>query len=176
MIRNTILNIEAWSWYLEVKDLRRRHSMISNGILIIGGRCLRSQACDLEIRYDFKANRTVFFGHYLQANCSVFADLSYTVAWELPSGARNYSIPPNDSRIQTTVDPVATQAEWTAERMILAAREHSIFSTRAVQPRTVLACTVRICRLETTFLTFCHLREPTTISIPEAVCLARLIV
>ncbi|GFO34518.1 hypothetical protein PoB_006102300 [Plakobranchus ocellatus] len=59
---------------------------------------------NLEIRYDLTANRTVFFDHYLQATCSVFADRSYTVAWELSSGGGSYSIPPNDPRVQATVD------------------------------------------------------------------------
>ncbi|GFO40396.1 hypothetical protein PoB_006690100 [Plakobranchus ocellatus] len=57
----------------------------------------------LDIRYDLKGNRTVFFGHYLQATCSVFADSFYTVAWELTSAASGYTIPPNDPRVQTTV-------------------------------------------------------------------------
>ncbi|GFO24338.1 hypothetical protein PoB_005084300 [Plakobranchus ocellatus] len=81
------------------KKQGQRKRKVCNGTLISRTATIYS----LEIRYDFKANRTVFFDHYLQATCSVFADFSYTVAWELSSGASRYSIPPNDPRIQTTV-------------------------------------------------------------------------
>ncbi|GFO25513.1 hypothetical protein PoB_005201800 [Plakobranchus ocellatus] len=79
----------------------------------------------------------------------------------------------------TVIHPVVTRAEWScksASRRDFAWVRHSYFSTQAVQSRTVLACTVADLSTGDYVLNLLPPEGTYAILIPEAVCLARLMV